>query len=370
MADEPEAQRRPGEFVIGREMAAAFEAEEHRTCEEATGPLSMPSGTYDGGLGQLDLYDPDELSLDLALRGFVRAYRGLEADDRAAVRRSVSLDEAYMLLAFARRSAVFALRAAGVKAVADGLAACAAIEVERTDYRDVLVAIALLHHAAVRTGGEAGRLLADAGKIGDPALRELIEGFLARSAAEQDLRDAWGWVEIEAPGGTGLLAWGFRSWMPSQDLVGPAMAIAAVIDSDAYRAADVTLATEMPKVWLADAADPGLGSLIGAARGTVLIHARMRPDASPAHDSQQLTVFLLEAADSSAATRLAEMASHGRAGCALLGVAAGPLFTLVVARSWVEGVESVEDTTSLARFSSPLANILEQFAGRGSGSDS
>jgi hypothetical protein len=362
MADDSEAQQQPGEFVIGREMAAALEAEERRVRSGASGMSVMPSGTYDQWLGQLGLYDPEEVPLDLALRDFVRGYRRLGADERESVRHSVSFDEAYTLLAFARRSAVFALRAAGVEAVADGLAACAAIEVERTDYRDVLVAIALLHHSAVRTGSETGRLLTDTGKTGEPALRELIDGFLARSAAEQDLRDAWGWVEIEAPGGTGLLAWGFRPWMPSLDLVGPAMAIATVIDADAYRAADVTLATEIPEVWLADAADPGLGSLIGAARGTITIQGRMRPAASPDHDSQQLTIFLLEATDADAAMRLVEMAKHGRPDTALLGVAAGPLFALVVARSWVEGVASFEDTDSLARFRAPLRVVLKEFA--------
>ena len=320
----------------------------------------MPPGAYVPWLGQLSLYDPEVLPLDLGLRDFVHAYRAFGPDKRESLRGAISLEEAYTLLGFARRSAVFALRSPDESWAADGLAACAAVELERVDGRDVLVALALLHHAASRSGEEAERLLEDAGRIGHPELRTLVRGFLDRPAAGRDLRDAWGWVEVEAPGGTGLLPWGFRPWMPTVDLASVAVAIAEMVSADMYRADSPNLATEMPEVWLADAADPGLGSMLGAARGTVTIHGRLRPEASPDHAGQQLTIFLLETSDARAAKRLAQMASAGRPETALLGVSAGSLFTLVVARSWVEGVEAFETTGSLARFEEPLRAVMER----------
>lgn len=367
MADDPDAKPRPGEFVIGTEMAAAIDAEERRVHAAGPGRSPLPTGSYDAWLGQQELFDPVELPLDLALRDFVGVFRGLGADEREAVRCGVGLDGAYTLLTFARRAAVFGLRTPGTGAVIDGLTACAAIELERTDWRDVLVALALLHHAAVRSSDEAGRLFADAAEMGEPGLRTLIDGFLARSAAERDLRDAWGWVEVEAPGGPGLLQWGFEDWTPRLELPSCALAIAGILSADAYQARDVTLATTMPEVWLADAGDAALGSIIGAARGTVTIHGRLRPAATPDHASQQLTVFLLEAGDAGAAARLETMAGSERPGReplgARLGVAAGALFALVIARSWVDGVDSFEDTRTLVRFEASLRKVLEQFAG-------
>ena len=71
------------------------------------------------------------------------------------------------------------------------------------------------------------------------------------------------------------------------------------------------LASEMPRVWLADAGDAALGSIIESAGGTATIHGRLRPSADTDHASQQLTVFILEVSDDDAAQRLATMARRG-----------------------------------------------------------
>ena len=76
-------------------------------------------------------------------------------------------------------------------------------------------------------------------------------------------------------------------------------------------------------------------------------------------------MFLLEVGDDDAAQRLAAMARHGSPLAALLGVAIGRLFVLVVARSWVEGVASYETTDRLTRFAAPLAAALRPWSTTG-----
>ena len=365
MNRERERQGEQDEVVIGQEMAAAVEAERRRLAQGTSESSSMPSATYDRWAGELGLYDPRPVPLDGDLAADIGRYRAADHGERQAMRRATSLDEAYTLLAFARRSAVFAMRAREPEGVVAGLTACAAIELERVDQRDVLLAIAILGHAAMRCRADATSLLTDAARMGDDGLHALTDGFLSRPAAEHQLRDAWGLVEVEAPGGLGLLQWGFKSWAPTLDLAAAAVSVAAVLSVDEYQPDDPLLATEMPQVWLADAGDAALDSMVASARGTVTIHGRLRPAAGADHANQQLTVFLLEVGDDDAAQRLAAMARHGSPLAALLGVAIGRLFVLVVARSWVEGVASYETTDRLTRFAAPLAAALQPWSTTG-----
>ena len=346
------------DVVIGQEMAAALEAERRRLAR-GEGPSSSIRGqTYDRWAGELHLSDPVPVRLDNALAAYVGRFAEADGHERARMRRATSLGEAYTLLAFARRSAVFAMRTREPGGVVAGLTACAAIELERVDRRDVLLAIAILFSAAMRCGADARAMLDDAAGIGDDGLQALTDGFLARPEAERQLRDAWGLVEVEAPGGVGLIGWGFGPWNPTVDLGAAAVALAGVISADEYQADDPLLASEMPRVWLADAGDGALGPIIESAVGTVTIHGRLRPAADANHASQQLTVFLLEVSDAEAAQHLGIMARRGSPLAALLGVAVGRLFALIVARSWVDGVPPYETADRLTRFAVPLAAAL------------
>jgi hypothetical protein len=104
-----------------------------------------------------------------------------------------------------------------------------------------------------------------------------------------------------------------------------------VLEQDVYRVADIS--------------------------GTTTCH----PCGTPARwigSSQQLTVFLAETATEADATRLA--------GAALpsdwfeaLGVAAGRVCCVTVARSWVDGVAPYEGPGALERFREPFTRALE-----------
>jgi hypothetical protein len=73
---------------------------------------------------------------------------------------------------------------------------------------------------------------------------------------------------------------------------------------------------------------------------------------------------LVELADApSAATllRIAEAKSAIPSDIALLGVGAGVLFCLIVARSFVEGVAPVETSQSLRRFEPRVSQIVRDY---------
>ena len=348
---------REDEFVIGREMAAAQDAERRRVAGDPA-PSPLPPDRYRAEGGDFGLLDIEPVALDDALTAFVREYRDASAERRSGLRDGVSLDDAYTLLTFARRASVFAIRRSDAAQVADGLNACAGIGYDRIDARDGLVALAVLHHAAVRCGSVPEELFTTAARLGEPLFARLTEGFLARPPADRDLRDWWGYIEVDGPRGPGLLGCGYEPWSPTIDLVGVSLRVATALRGDDYVIDDPQLAAQLPAVWLSASGDEQLEPILGRARGVAVVHARLRPEAYPEPHTQQLTAWVMEAQSEGDAAHLAQLARTPRPDDALVGLATGPLFVLVMARSVVVGVEAYEDGERLRRFEPRLRDVL------------
>src|SRR6185503_8830913 len=112
-------------------------------------------------------------------------------ESRSAIRIAISMDEFYTLLTFSQRASVFAIREENPEWIVIGLSAIAMIEKERTDYRDILVALSLLYHSATRIGENPDQLLRSAAVLSEAGVSELIVGFVERPQQEKDLRSSW-----------------------------------------------------------------------------------------------------------------------------------------------------------------------------------
>lgn len=360
--------RRNAPIVLGQEMANASEAEKRRLAESDLPPSPMPKASYDFWRGELSLVDPKPVDLDREIANLVREFPQWDAPARDGCRRAMSMDELYTLLAFSKRQAVFAIREQNGNAIKVGLAAIAMIESDRTDYRDMLVALSFLHHAAARLKLDPRVLFETAAALSEPETGRLIDGFAARKPEELDLRDAWGYDEVVNVGRVGFLRWGFRKYEPTGDLERVALAIAAVLEADDYQTDEPEIATEIPRYWLGAGRSASIDQILGTVRAGASVSGRMRPGVSAAHASQQLSVFIAELEDPAAATGLVEIAMSPRTGFSALAVAEGRLFALMVARSFVQGVEAYETTDSLARFGPGLAEVLRRYATDGASS--
>lgn len=271
------------------------------------------------------------------------------------------MDEFYKLIEFARRVAVFALRDKDAELLRDGLTALAMIEAKRTDFRDILWALALLHHTGSRIGVDADSLIRDIARIAEPETRDLLTGFAGRNERNKSLKDAWGYLEIETAFGRGFARWGFRHYAPKADLLSTAMKIASIIDSDSYRTDSIELATELPDVWLKTSEPSPLKQTLTKVCAGATIIARLPADKYAQASSQQFTVFLAEMdSPDSANILLKHSQSKKPKDYSMLGIAAGQIFCLVIARSFVQGVAAFEKNDSLNRFQKQIQQAISQ----------
>ena len=350
--------RRPGVVVLGQGMARAAEAERRRL--EEGGPPSPLSGlAYDTWRGERDLFRPRPVPLDSTVAGLCRQVSAAAEADRARLRRSLGMGDLYTLLMFSQRAAVFAMRERSVERLHDGLTAIALIERARVDPRDISMALSVLRHAAARIGQGTRAVFAERARLAEQPVADLM---LADSPGEE-LRSAAGYHEVETGEGIGLVGWGLEDYDPTYDFVRLATEMADLIESDEYRADSVTLATEMPSVWLETADDDALRQALRGVRAGASITGWLRPAPQRAHEHQWLTVFVVELDGPQQAAALLSVSQRVRPRTyAHLGVARERLFCLVVARSVMEGVPSHETATSLGRFAAGMASILARHA--------
>jgi hypothetical protein len=142
-------------FVLGRQYAEALNQEEARLKAGSPPPSALPRGEYEAQAGEFDLLNPTPSDLDIQIRKSCMIFSGLSQIDRAKFTAAISMDEFFKLIEFARRSAVFALRANDANLLQDALSALSIIEAKRTDFRDIVWVLALLHHTASQIGLEA-----------------------------------------------------------------------------------------------------------------------------------------------------------------------------------------------------------------------
>ncbi|MET0646312.1 MAG: hypothetical protein ABW208_06795 [Pyrinomonadaceae bacterium] len=347
--------------VIGAEAKEAAEAEARRQAAGNTGKSPMPAGEYKFSREELGLINPKPNEFDAALADLSRRYAQSDAPERARWRRSISMDEFYTLLEFAKRVAVFGLRERSAARLADGLSAVAMVEQERVDYRDILVTLSLLHHSAARIGESPGKLFADAAALAEPGTAKLIRDFLKRPAKEKDLRASWGYDEVETEGGGGFIGWGFEKYEPTYDLKKVAVDVARLVANDKYENVSASVADEMARHWLETDDNAALDRALRSARAGATVHASHRGGAQTGMPTQVLMVFLVEASSEADARALLEIAGRKKSpDDGVLALAEGRLFCLLVARAGFMSSKNEETNESVRRFSAGLAEILHR----------
>lgn len=350
-----------GVYVIGQEMARAVEAEQRRQ-QQGTRESPLPKRGYDFWHGDQSLINPAPSSLDDALRKVARRYAASEPQQRAAIRDSISMDGFYTLMTFADRSAVFAMRERKAEIARDGLIAVAMIDQDRVDFRDIPSCLYLLYHAASRVGADADGMFRQIGMLSESEVGKQIVRFAEQTPDRRSLRSGL-FVEVETEKGLGFIQRDIARYSPTLDLKSLVIVVAQLVAADKYQPESVSVATELPPVWLSRGKNAELDRVLAGIRAGATISARLRPNEHPKHDSQQFTVFIVEtsqAADAQTLLRLSQTKDvHGHS---MIGVAAGRLFALVVARAFMDGVEAYETPKSLARFREGLTKVLARYA--------
>lgn len=357
--EEGELEKREA-IVLGRELAAAHAKEAERL--QRTGGATdspFPDGAYERREGELGLLNPSPQDFDQALRKFCAEFATGSQEERAALREAIPMDQFYTLMSFADRSAVFALREQDAAILHDGLSALAIIDAQRTDYRDILMSLALLNHSAERLNIDTAAAFESAAKLAEPRTAELLRSFVKRDPRSKALGKSWGYREVELDSGIGFVSSGFAPYEPQFDLVALGMGFAAALDADElYQARSVEIASKLQPIWLSGVDDQRVEEILSKASAGMSVRAGST-DRENNRSEKFVFVFTVELDSPESARTLVEISKKTkREGTSTLGFAEGNVFSLIVARSMGQGVEPIEKGDSLERFYGSFGKAL------------
>lgn len=331
------------DVFLDMELAVARVAEElHRVT--ASGPSPLRDVHYPSAANALWRWvDAQE---DADVWAFVRAYTAV--DDYARVRSSLTMDDFYTIMTFARRCVLAALRNEDPGAAEAAFDALSAIDLERVDWRDVMVSASLASYAARRVGLAAEEILDSAVARAQPQVAEILEQAVTK---EVDLAGDWGFREVATPAGPVLVE---SEGDGAGDLLTRARGVAELVENDGkYEVTGIGEERELTAVWLRD--DPDTAEARRRLLGCVSVHADPPAD----RFRHFLLVLLAEAEDERHAELIAEAARQtGDSRTVKLGIAVGRRCAVVVARCAVVDQPSIEDDQSLARFHEPISKLL------------
>lgn len=348
-------------IVLGENLAKARQVEEQRLTKSDIGLSPLLDKKYDFWQGDYNLANPVSNSLDSFLDDLVQQFVQSDPQVRTSIRESISMDEFYTLLTYARRSAVFALRDRKAKRIKNGLIAVAMIECDRTDFRDVFSALFLLHHSALRVGVKTDPIFREMIAIAENKVGQTMERFIGKTLADINTGRACGYVEVKHRQGYGYFEDNLESFAPTYNMAQLDMDIGDLIATDKYMPDSFCIGSTLPHVWLGPKEDTSLMQLLETIRAGSRVSARLRPDKHPDAEKQRLWFFCVELQNSEAASALLKISiEHKSKHFASLGMAKESLFCLIVARSVYSGIESFETHSSLLRFADGLDKILTQ----------
>lgn len=353
--------RKPPTLVLGEQLADARKAERARVEGGLSSPSPMPKDTYPTDEGIFAALDPKLLPLDIELKELCWRAASLDAESHARMRRAISMDEFYTLMAFGRRMALLSVREKSPDGLREAVEAVALIEMARVDFRDVSVALGVLAYACTRIGQSPRPLFEDASRRADPQVAEMLLEHARQSFAERRLSDLSFLEEVSTKYGPAYVSHGFESYSPTLDLVSTAVEISELIEADKYGSVGFQIGTTLPYVWLRSAGEAAVRSALDGAVAGALVSGFLRSDVRPRQEGHSLLVFLVECADEAHASTLegfARAANHNSH--AVYGCAEGRLFCLLIGHSITVGVAPVETTSTLARFASGISTSMRR----------
>jgi hypothetical protein len=269
------------------------------------------------------------------------------------------MDDLYKLVTFVQRSVLVSVRTDSAKRLDAALAALTAIDHDRVDWRDVTTAAGLLSWAMVRAGLDAGTAFERAASAAEPGVAKTLRRFAAQP--ETDL-GSWGHRLVASSDGPVLPSSLSHPYDPTVDLLAVATALETVVRADGYRVTSVIVGSDIAGVWLTGGDTEAVQAALHGMRACVVVHGSLNLPSVPDASSQMLIMFVVETATEEAARTLAAAAvpkTLANGSFAALGVAAGTLCCVLVARSVQSGVANHERTGSLARFTSAVRDALE-----------
>lgn len=361
-ADEKEVQRdKKGVTMLGLEIAAADEKEAQRIAEGNYKPSPLPAYDYRRWKDEQSLINPVENELDGSIIQLCSEFTIADEAKRNEIRKSLSRDDIYTLIEFAKRATVFAIRKNEAVYLQHGFTAVAMIEKERCDFRDVWWALSFLDYGLKRLNIDRQNIYEKTQPLAAAQTAALIKSFSEQALNNNSLKGPWGCAEVETPYGTGFVSTYGRKYNPQKNLLKMLFEIDDYITNDTYRTGSITIGTEIAVIWFGADKDKNIEELNKKNNGCASLNSTLKEGLDSNSSYQRLDVWLSEFNDLNTLDILVGISNNDEpSGFSRLCFAEGDVLCMVIQRAIMQGVNEYETNESLKRFEDDFRKIITE----------
>jgi len=347
--------RKSGEtVVIGAQVADAMAAQRRHSARSGGRSSSLANLRY--STKESCLWRWTDSPVDDDILAEVAHFAQLDQAERRTVRDSLTMDDFYTLLTFARRCALASLRCGDAGRIETALIALAMIELERIDWRDLSIASALVRYGGQSLGLPVASLVNRAVQMAEPQTARALAGD---RTARVDLAQSCGYRVVRTPEGVVLFETGYEHFAPKADLARIAFEIASELEADGYEISSVEVARDIPLTWLSADEGTPISRMVQCFSGCVSIRGVPRADPAPESSGQSILVFVAEAASEENARAVAAAADTSSGPLQTqMGLASGRLCAVIIQWSWMADTPPLEDLRSLERLRPVVERLL------------
>jgi hypothetical protein len=350
-----EGKRSSGTVEIGTQMAQATAAQ--RRHEERHGAFTSPLAGLNYSPIESRLWRWVDSPIDRLIEPLVMGFAVLGEAERNSMRDSLSMDDFYTLYTFARRCALAVVRGSDAKQIEPAFISMAMIDLERIDWRDLIMLHGLVCFVAERSGAPVSELSKRTIQLAE---RECAQALKSQPILQVSLAETCGLRAVRTSEGPALFDTDHEDFSPEADLKQIAFECAVALEENGYRIDDITLACDLPAVWLEGNDSSAIAEMVRNLSGCVSVCGVPIADPAPDSSGQGLLVFLGEAASERDAREIATAAENASSSDRIeLGVASRRLWAVVIQQSWIMDTPPMEDAQSLGRLRAVFQRILD-----------
>lgn len=348
------------EYVLGQEFAKAVENEKERLQrgDFADSPLQGFNG-YD--TNEDPHINPILNDLDLQILALTEVFSSAEHQHQKRIQNSLNQQDIYTLLAYVRRVTTLTIRnAVSIDFPKNLLNTIAMIDVDRCDYRDLLVGLSFAQHSITFCQLSESELYSDAIAISLKNTGEIIKGFTKRKHSDRSTENMAGYIDVETDFGRGFVATEFEDYAPKRDLLSLAFDCAKLIENDQYVRPRICIGSSLSTHWLLADGNELIKKILKGSSGTLSVRSNPKPNICERANEQMILMYIVECQNESDAQTLYETSikqdpkSFGR-----IALLHENLFCILIARATTVDLEDLENSVTLMRFQKPLLNLIK-----------
>ncbi|MES0489659.1 MAG: hypothetical protein ABUK01_06695 [Leptospirales bacterium] len=299
------------------------------------------------------LENPISNSTDLQIKHIIDEY--CESQSKLDIRRSITLDGIYTLFTYAKRSVVFSLRLKKTEFLQSAISSLMMIEVDRCDYRDLMVALAFTRYSAEILDFKLKEFIEiHEGDI-DQSTNSYFDRFINKISPNVSLQDLAGYHPVEFNTGLGFVSTNYEKYFPDNPLHQILYDISNIICRDEYCGSSISIAGQVPRVWLSSENDKKFNSYSNDLNGCASMHAKLEKDME-----NILSIYILEFSNAdSPELMLNGINTRASNRFARMIIVKKNILCIVVGRATVVGKKDYESNDTLQRFKKPILNVLD-----------